>query len=135
MDRNIKYLLLTIAIVLALAFIHNSVTFKGSYSLGYCNFSTYCKGINLGGTCLGIKDHNLKCTDPSNATEWMRAEAECAIQANPICREKGVEGSEWASKAEYKNKTCEEWGEEYKEITLINCNQAFGLAEDYKDLK
>lgn len=135
MDRNIKYLLLTLAIILVVSVVHNSLSFTGSYSLGYCEFETNCNGLNLGGVCVGIKGHDLKCTDPKNATEPMRAEVECTIQANPLCRRNDFEGTEWATQAEYKNRTCDSWGEEYEEITLIDCNQAFGLAEDYEDLK
>ena len=65
----------------------------------------------------------------------MRAEVECTIQANPLCRREKIEGDQWATRAEYKNKTCSDWAREYEEIDIIDCNQAFGLAEDYERLK
>ncbi|MDY6789498.1 MAG: hypothetical protein SVV03_06080 [Candidatus Nanohaloarchaea archaeon] len=135
MDRDIKYLLITVGILVAVAAVHNYALDSGDEGrLGYCQSEIRCAGFNAGGMCLGVEQLKYSCTAPSNSEEYRRIEVECAVQAYNLCEE-GYTGKEWAKNATYRGKTCRQWKQEKPEMNVISCNQAFPSIEEWDELK
>lgn len=128
-DRNIKYLLVTVLIIAGAAGVHNHMTEESRYtSFGMCDQSVACNGVTAGGMCIGIEEPRVDCVLPRDAADWRRAEAECGLDAQGICNANpSMTGMAWAEdpRAEWQGKRCTQWANEYEQVDLLSCDQTF----------
>lgn len=125
-DPNIKYLVLTVLILLPVVAAHNTMVPEQERSFGMCDHSTVCQGVEAGDTCLGIQKRAVSCVDPMDAAEYRRVEAECGLDAQAICNANpDMTGTEWADSpnATYNGQDCSEWAEQDDRIELLTCEQ------------
>ncbi|MCJ7450267.1 MAG: hypothetical protein MUP58_00840 [Candidatus Nanohaloarchaeota archaeon QJJ-9] len=139
MDEDLKYLLITLGIVLVVGAAHNVTTSESdAINFGYCDTSLTCQGFNVGNACIGIEKFETECYEPGNATDYRRVEAECGLLAQNYCYSndsQAYKGTEWASEASYMNKTCEQWSKEEAKVDLIGCNQTMPPVRYWKKIK
>jgi len=135
MDTDLKYLLVTVAILVVVAGWHNAaIDEEDAVDFGYCNTDITCMGFSSGDMCIGIEKRDTNCVDYRNAEEYRRVEVECAIQAYNLCQE-DYNGKEWASNATYEGTTCRQWKQEDDRVTLIGCDQSFPPAHTWKNIE
>ncbi|MDY6773858.1 MAG: hypothetical protein SVS85_01545 [Candidatus Nanohaloarchaea archaeon] len=128
MDRNVKWLILTVLILIPIAAAHNLTVGESGRSFAMCDVSIRCQGAEMSNTCLGIEKRAVQCVDPSNASEYRRVEAECALDAQAICNANpSMEGLQWTQNpnATFRGKSCSQWAEQDERIDLLNCGQTF----------
>ncbi len=136
MDRDIKYLLITVGILVVIAGAHNyALSEEDAMDFGYCDTEIYCAGFNIGGSCLGVEQLYNQCIEPSKAEDYRRVEIECGVQAESMCNGDKYSGTGWAKEATYKGKTCKRWNQEDSRIKLLSCDQTFPPIQEWNDLK
>ncbi|MDY6770976.1 MAG: hypothetical protein SV186_03400 [Candidatus Nanohaloarchaea archaeon] len=124
LDRDWKYLGLTVAVILLVAGLHNvTLSQEDALSFGYCDTELYCAGAEVSGVCLGVEQRSTQCQPISTADDYRRVEAECGALAYNYCSQGNYSGTEWASQATYRNKTCRQWAKQDERITLLSCDQ------------
>lgn len=128
-DANLKYLVLTLAIIVVAGAYHNyTMTEEDEFSFGYCEVWTECAGYEAGDMCIGIEHRNTECMEPAAAEDWQRAEAECGNTAQGLCNANpDMEGLDWADHedAEHDGQACTEWEEQHEDFTLLTCEDTF----------
>jgi len=128
-DRNILFLGVTLLIIAGAAGIHNATTQESKYtSFGLCDQEVVCNGVSVGDACLGIKRPTVSCVVPGNATDWQRAEAECALDAQGICNANpDMSGMAWTEdpSAAWQGKRCTQWADENDQVDLLSCDRTF----------
>lgn len=125
--RDIAFAVACVLIVLIFVAGNNFFTSDEPVEVGYVEVETYCEGINAGGFCLGLerKTHTTynydNYTEAEEGTEdfYRKVEAELMAQAYNICSEE-IQRMEWASEAEYRGKTGDEWLEN-ENVELLPC--------------
>lgn len=130
LQNQLKYLGVSVAIVLLAVAGSNMVTSDEPIEVGYTEITTECVGFEAG-VCLGLekRDHTTynydNYTQPEEGTEnyYRRVESELMIQAYNICNE-DISGMEWTDEASYDNQTATEWLEN-DNIDLLPCEQTF----------
>lgn len=125
-DRNVKYLVLTVLILLPIGAAHNLSVEDDGFSFGMCDHAVRCDGVELGGYCIGVQVHDSTCVNPLNASDARHAEAECALDAQSICNANPeLSGMEWTSQADgYNGTSCTAWAEQ-EDIQLLKCEDTF----------
>ncbi len=124
MDEDLKYLLIIFLMLAGIATAQNLyITEDDALNIGMCDTELKCAGYELNDFCVGFKHRITECYDPGSAEEYRMAEARCAVQAYNICEDQELEGYEWVEQAEYNNKSCENWEEDYPEFTLLPCEE------------
>jgi hypothetical protein len=127
-DPNVKYLVLTVLLLLPVAAAHNLTVPEQGRSFAMCDVSIDCQGFEAGNTCIGIESRGVSCVDPVNASEYRRVEAECGLDAQAICNEDpSLEGLQWtqSDNASYEGTRCSEWADQDERIDLLKCEQTF----------
>ncbi|MCJ7478581.1 MAG: hypothetical protein MUP63_00185 [Candidatus Nanohaloarchaeota archaeon QJJ-7] len=135
-DTNLKYLILTVLILIPIAAAHNLAVEGEERSFAMCDISIECQGFEAGNTCLGIEKRAVSCVDPSNASEYRRVEAECGLDAQAICNEDpSLEGLEWTDNpnASYDGTSCSDWAEQDERIDLLKCEQTSNDITQWSD--
>lgn len=129
--KDFTFIGISLLIVLVTIAGHNFVTPDDPKKVGLVEVSTNCFGVDVG-ACIGIQrqDHTTynydNYTDPEPETEsfYRLVESELMLDANSICEREGITGMEWASEAEYRNQTGDEWLEN-ENIELFECRQTY----------
>ncbi|MFB6166857.1 MAG: hypothetical protein ABEJ62_01185 [Candidatus Nanohaloarchaea archaeon] len=126
-DTNLKYLILTVLILLPVGAAHNIyVSERSSFQFGMCTTTYSCQGAELGDTCIGIEKRSVSCVDPMNASKWRRAEAECGLDAQALCNANpSMQGMDWLDhpNATWNGRSCEKWREREARVDLLSCSQ------------
>jgi len=129
LKNDLRYLGITLGIVVLMIGFGNIVTSSEPVEVGTVEVETECFGAEIG-TCLGIQHEthttynfdNYTSPEPGTEDYYRKIEAELMIQAYDICREET--GMNWTDKAEYENKTGEEWLQE-DNVDLLPCEETF----------
>lgn len=127
-DTNLKYLVLTLLILLPIGGAYNLSVDDSGRSFAMCDITVRCEGTTTGDICLGIQDREVACVNPETAPEYRRVEAECGLDAQGLCNANPeLSGLEWTQhpNASYSGKTCSQWAEEDDRIDLLKCEQTF----------
>lgn len=128
-DVHLKYLLLTVAIIAVVGAWHNAnVSPDDVRSIGMCDQELVCNGYEAGDICLGIEQRDISCVDFQNASDWRRAEAECALKAQSFCNaNQNFSNMDWTDhpNASWGGKTCTQWAEQDDRIELLSCDETF----------
>ncbi len=127
-DRNVKYLALTLGIVVLMAAGHNLTVEDTTYSFAMCDTTTVCQGAEVSDYCIGIEMNQVSCVNPENASEYRRAEAECGLDAQAICNENpDMQGLDWTGheNATYQGRSCSDWADSDERIDLLKCEDTF----------
>ncbi len=136
MDQDIKYLLIILLILVGVSAVNNLlITEEKALDIGFCDTSIDCAGFEAGEVCIGYRYRDTECYDPENAEEYRKAEARCNVQAYNLCEDNDLEGTEWADTAEFNNKTCNEWYNDYEEFTLLPCDEMSPSAHKWEDIR
>ncbi len=133
-DPHVKYLALTVALLVPVAAAHNLAVTETRYdSFGMCDVSLECQGIDAG-VCLGIEKRALSCVDFADAPEYRRVEAECALDAQGLCNaDPSLSGTEWTShpNATYDGTSCTDWAAQDDRIDLMRCEDTTNSIEQW----
>lgn len=127
-DPNVKYLVLTVLILLPIGAAHNLTVPEQGTSFAMCDISIGCQGYEAGNTCIGIESRAVSCVDPMDAPEYRRVEAECGLDAQALCNaDPSLEGLQWTEhpNASYEGTSCSEWAAQDDRIDLLKCEQTF----------
>ncbi|MFB6077000.1 MAG: hypothetical protein ABEK12_02630 [Candidatus Nanohaloarchaea archaeon] len=127
-DRNVKYLVVTVLLLLPVAAAHNLAVRPTRYdSFAMCDTTIACQGVDAG-VCLGIESRSASCMDFRDAPQHRRVEAECGLDAQAICNANpGMSGTDWTDhpNATYNGTSCATWAEQDDRITLMRCEDTF----------
>lgn len=122
---DLKYLAVTVLIIAVAAAGHNlTITEDQAREFAMCEVTIGCQGMEVGDYCIGVDEQHISCIDPRNASEYRRAEAECALDAQGICNANpSLTGMEWTEhpNATYDGRTCSQWGEDDERVDLLPC--------------
>lgn len=128
-DANLKYLILTVLIILPVAGWHNmSLTEADEGSFGMCDISIDCQGAEVGDYCIGIESQQNQCVDPENAEQFRHVEAQCAVKAQGFCNDNpNMTGMDWTDhpNASFDGQNCAAWAEDDERIDLLSCEETF----------
>jgi hypothetical protein len=127
-EEDLKYLGISVAVLLLAIGAHNLVTPDEPMEVGPVELDTECTGIEAG-ICLGVPErtHTTYNYDDYEKVErgtenfYRRVEAELMLQAYQIC-DSETSGMEWLSEASYLDKSGEEWSQD-ENIDLLPCSQ------------
>lgn len=137
MDDDVKYLGVTVLILIAFATIHNvSLDEDDAMSFGYCDTELYCAGFGSPGSCIGVEQRRTDCFDPETAEPYRRVEAECGLLAYNLC-DSTTSGREWADdpNATYDGQSCREWAQQDERIDLLACDETFPAVSQWEDIE
>jgi hypothetical protein len=131
LQRDIFFIVVSLLIVASAAGVTNLLTPEGSVEVGLTEIHTECVGIDAG-VCLGLEQRSHTTYNYDNYTEaepgepnyYRRVESELMAQAYNICESENVTEYEWASEAEYENKTGSEW-RQMDEVQLLPCEETY----------
>ncbi|MFB6191438.1 MAG: hypothetical protein ABEJ64_03330 [Candidatus Nanohaloarchaea archaeon] len=127
-QRDLKFLGVSIAVLLVAVAGHNLVTPDEPVRVGFVEVETRCAGIDAG-ACIGVqrRTHTTYNYDDYSKVQrgtenfYRRVEAELMAQAYNICTA-DMKGMEWTSRASYLNKTGDEW-RQMEQVELLGCEQ------------
>lgn len=127
-DRNVRYLVLTLLLLVPVAGAHNMMVQPSPQdSFGMCDTEIVCQGVDAG-VCLGIEKRQPSCVDFADAPEYRRVEAECALDAQGLCNaDPSLSGLDWTDhpNASYNGTACSTWAEQDDRIDLLRCENTF----------
>jgi len=126
-SKNILLVLVSIALISVSAGVHNLTTPEEPMRVGLVEIETECMGIETG-VCIGLEKQqhttynydDYEQAEPGEPNYYRRVESELMAQAYNICEAENTTEYDWASQAEYENKTGSEW-RSMEEIQLLPC--------------
>ena len=132
LSENLFYLGVCVVLIAGMAAADNLMTDDEDVKIGTVEVTYDCVGLDVAGMCIGTErpSHdtynyaNYSEAEPGSADYYRRVEAELMLQAYNICEDDSIEGMDWLSKAEYDNRTGEEWAEE-EQVELLECSRTF----------
>jgi hypothetical protein len=131
-QKDLFFVGVTVLLAASVVAVNNAQISADQPKVGFVELESQCMGIEAG-ACLGIEHvthttHNYaNYTTPEEGTEdyYRLVESELMLDGYDICREnKDMTGMEWASEAEYDNKTGSEWLEN-ENVQLLPCEDTF----------
>lgn len=135
-DRNVKYLAVTVLLLVPVVAAHNMATEPTRYdSFGMCDTEIVCQGVDAG-VCLGIEKRQVACVDFADAEPYRRVEAECGLDAQGLCNaDPSLSGTEWTDhpNASYNGTSCAAWAEQDDRIDLLRCEDTFRSIDQWGD--
>ena len=136
MNEDLKYFLVIFLILAGTAAFHNiNTTEEKALDLGYCDTELNCGGFEVADFCIGVNYRTTECYEPEAVEDYRSAEARCAVQAYNLCEDQNLEDYEWVDQAEYENKTCEKWEEDYEEFTLLPCDEMSPSVQEWENIR
>lgn len=131
LQHQLKYVGISFALIVVFIAGHNVLAPNQGQSVGYTEITIECRGLDVGGVCLGLQTQDHTTYNYDNYTEvekgtenyYRRVEAELMMQAYNICNE-DMSGMEWTDEASYDNQTATEWLEN-DNVTLLPCDRTF----------
>lgn len=132
--KDFFYIGVVLLVVVAVAGVNNLMQPDSSKNVGLVETHTVCHGVDVG-VCIGLQEqdytvHNYdeyEKAEPGTEDFYRRVEAELMAKAYNTCNNE-MEGFEWTSEVEYRNKTGEEWRQN-DNVELFPCEKTF-----YRDL-
>lgn len=138
-QKDLFFLGVSVLLAASVVGLNNTQISEDQPEVGFVELDTECVGLDAG-MCLGIQrvthttynydDANYTDPEPGTANYYRLVESELMLQGYSICREnKDMTGTDWASQAEYDNKTGDEWLQN-ENVQLLPCEETFRYSLD-----
>lgn len=136
MDADIRYLGITVLLLVVVAGAHNLQTAEtDTMDFGYCNTDVVCAGFTAGGMCMGVEQLETQCIDPEQAEDHRDIEARCGTVAQNRCADDAHTGTDWAAETNVSGQSCAAWAQEDERIDLLRCDQTTPGAQEWSSIQ